>query len=96
MQTVNCTGLEQQEKNLKRPIPHLFEKTMKSHNSETKDFMQGTLEIKGCIKCLDVDLTTRKYFCNIINEKYDSYLENIAIKYLQYPLLSPSLQLQLK
>lgn len=34
--------------------------------------------------------------CNTIYEKSESYLLKIAIKYLQYPLLSPSLQLQLK
>lgn len=94
MLTVNCTGLEQQEK-LERPISHAVYKAIKSYNGKTKDFMHGTLEIKRCNKCLDLDLITGKHFCNIRNEKY-SYLQNTAIKYLQYPLLSPSLQLQLK
>lgn len=94
MLTVNCIGLEQQEK-LKRPILRAVYKTMRSHNRETKDLMNVTLEIKWCIKCLDLDLTTGKHFYNI-NGKYHSYLQNSAIQYLQYPLLSPSLQLQLK
>lgn len=38
----------------------------------------------------------QQHFSKTVYEEFESYLQNIAIKYLQYPLLSLSLQLQLK